>query len=843
MESEVPGKGAGTPVGVSGPAGVAGGAAPPPPPAAERFTISRSAAERIRGEFMAVLRKASPSQWQPDLFDTEVERWLLREVQRKLFEPRVRNGGKYERFVSERLEEISKNRGYGDRMRKIAYFASLAWRKVLPPENPRAASGHYYCRKAMSAKDQTRTAPSSDDCQSDYRLFQELRHRGAEEGNEELRWFGELMLGGKPEAIGDFRLDPLFLVLLPDGTTSRMVRLRNVAGEERSPIMLDADGFHSSQEFRRWLLRQGNFTWEGNQGEADALHEDVSRALAFTEVKMITEFGWHALNTKRGAEKPAGPILDGVWFYGDCAYRNGKRLQPDARGAYWLDGVGYEPSKEPREGRYFMGLPRLEPDTRLRDAVLELGAGSGEQGAEERKKEEGRRKKENAEAEAAEERRLLRGLWMELNRRLKETMGSDDAKTVIGAFVGYAAGPEIYAWRNAFPGLWLHGQRGSGKSTIARDLMRIWGFSLDAGLELKEGNNVTATGMAMALDQYSNLPVWADEWRRNVTKPDKTDMIHAAFNRGTAAKYGPGGVQRQIRTVWIVSGESTTGDSALRTRYPHIHVSARAREELAKQGVNHLEWFLRHREHFHHFGKFLMENRAEFVELVLELLRAYVADPEVGDDRIKLVNGVSFSAWTALNTMLEGEPVAVMAAFRKHSIEAMKNTEIETDEDLNINKFWTYLVVAFQAGEIPIEAFRVDVEMSKPNTEPGHPDRLWKRYLLYFQPDPVLSALQMWLVKQHETLPLGRSDLQKQLSVTPYWLQGKHTKRFPGAGITAKCWGIVMDEHPLGRQEVSDEEWAEYNRLRLAPQDGSIPSDPREGELFCIVNKVIKKEG
>ena len=71
-------------------------------------------------------------------------------------------------------------------------------------------------------------------------------------------------------------------------------------------------------------------------------------------------------------------------------------------------------------------------------------------------------------------------------------------------------------------------------------------------------------------------------------------------------------MQRQIRTMPIVSGESTSSDGATRSRYPHVMISQQ------KRLVNHFEWMQTHQEFFFLISRELLVRRREFVALTIK---------------------------------------------------------------------------------------------------------------------------------------------------------------------------------------------------------------------------------
>ena len=170
----------------------------------------------------------------------------------------------------------------------------------------------------------------------------------------------------------------------------------------------------------------------------------------------------------------------------------------------------------------------------------------------------------------------LGAFFRETCRRFYDTAGGMSGWLAVGAMLGYAAAPEIYAKQKNFPSVWISGQMGSGKSTFCSWLAALQGLALPMGMGLIS-KNVTAVGIACQLENYSNILLWLDEFRQHQIAADKEPMLRDCYGRQLAGKWTPDGKQRQIRTMTMVSGESTTSDAATRSRYPHVLISEQKR--------------------------------------------------------------------------------------------------------------------------------------------------------------------------------------------------------------------------------------------------------------------------
>jgi len=91
--------------------------------------------------------------------------------------------------------------------------------------------------------------------------------------------------------------------------------------------------------------------------------------------------------------------------------------------------------------------------------------------------------------------------------------------------------------------------------------------------------------------------------------------------------------------------------------------------------------------------------------------------------------------------------------------------------------------------------------------------------------------MKIFLGKQRVPMPLNQKDLQDQLSKNPYWVPSCK-KRLKSVG-NIWCWGVNLDLHPFGLQQATSEQLEAYFT------DDSL-GDPRQGELFAIVSKLLE---
>ena len=732
------------------------------------------------------------------------ENYITRQVDRMLYDPQLPNAGDKERKVIKRLEELAEQDW---ELKAWVHQAINDYRATLP-EDPRQAGRYYFCQPFRRSTDKE--------------LYELLRST-MRSPDAERRWFARLMLAGLPETVSDFKLDCLFLLRAPDGSVTRLVRLKNIKGEmSKGKNVGDSDvltpkEFCAPERLREWALGRGNFNWSGNQTALHLLQEDVGRDAAFRVMNQVFCCGWHALRPDAEESRISKEylVLPGIWFYEDCAFANGELIPPDRDGVVWYREEGYYLNPSGREAEFIQHRPRMYPRLKLKDCDLRIEDW------------------ENKPAGNREE-DLLRAFFRETCLKFRETVGGWEGALAMGAIFAYAAAPEIFRDFGMFPGLWVHGQAESGKTKFTSWLASLQGFFRQSGISVSG----TIVGLMQQAENYSNLLVWIDEFRDNMVDTAKLRILRDAPDRQTQPKWSPDGLLRKINTSYIVSGETTTSDAATRSRYPFIQIS----KEQRKKG--HLWWFEHHKQFFFVFWRAAMERRTEFVRVMMKVLREWVDNPSMAtmNDREKMVHGVGYSAFVAMVYLLESHDANELTEFRRCVMEHAVSASADVTSENYVNVFLTDMITAFKAGEIPHTCFRIESErLSHP---PGYPNQNggWTSYRLYIDYNAVLAALQIYLRHGGGNVTLKRKDLRDQLSRERGWIEGKLRKRFgPMKSRTSEaCWGILLDEHPMGFQCCPDDVY-EHWLLPLGP-DMERTDDPRKGPLYTLIAGIERYE-
>ena len=784
---------------------------------------------------------------QLEMFAEEEEQYIRQEVARKLWKPLLPNAGPREREFMRLLRKFSRDESLVVILKVRAGKYADALARCLPADEFIRKGkkfvtlpGCYYTRRPVTPK-------------TDKALFtaaMELLIEAGAKKDRDKKWLALYLIEGLPVPVSNFEMKCLYLLRGSDGRVTRLVQLMNTKGEVSKgdeiggADILPNDMGSGAEKFREYVQTVGNFTWgcEGGAGnsELQLMQLDVTEEAAYKEVKLIEYCGWHELKVSGPRVIiPGREILHGFWICAEGILTEpvgdekcGKIERPDEDGVNWYEGEGYAMSRKGRELDYIQGRPKWRPELTIDQVKFDTSDWEQPSGSD------------NDTAPASSEMYAtnpMGAFFREVCRRFYDTAGGMEGYLAVGGVMGYAAAPEIYAKQKNFPSEWVSGQMGSGKSTFCSWLSSLQGLVVPSGMGLIS-KNVTAVGIACQLENYSNILLWLDEFRQHQISADKEPMLRDCYGRQLAGKWTPDGKQRVIRTMTMVSGESTTNDAATRSRYPHVLISEQ------KRLANHYEWMQNHQEYFFFFFREMLYRRAEFVGLVMEEIETWMNDPALKKvpSREKVTHSVCYAAFAATARILGSHTAEEIVAYRHFlAIHATRAAD-DVASDVNVNVFIQDLIVAYNAGAIPNSCFRVEgTRMEHP---PGSPNQgLWWEYKLFIDYNQATSHLGIFLTKGRQTVTLRPKDLRDQLSRNDFFIHGKGgqlVKRFGPVGSTANApaWGILVDKHPLGYRKVSDED---LQAALLPDRDKTMDhvgmvfrescGDPRKGTLFAIV--------
>lgn len=253
--------------------------------------------------------------------------------------------------------------------------------------------------------------------------------------------------------VSNFTMRVLYLIV--GANPKRIVEIRNVHGRSTT-IDFSIEDLISIEKFKGRVESQGNYLFEGS-----AAH------LARIKNKLYT------------LEKPSieiarlGQYKDKFWAWANGIYTGDAFIPVDDKGMAEVAGEHY----------YIpvFGSTRADDDEDLRNYRKFLH-------------------RDNGTTFAAWSRQFVR-------------VYGDNARVGLAFYFFAIFSDIIFERTKAAPMLFLFGQRGSGKGTMANSIMALFGYPQDP---LMLGGASTVVGFMRKLGQFSNAIVWLDEYKNDI---------------------------------------------------------------------------------------------------------------------------------------------------------------------------------------------------------------------------------------------------------------------------------------------------------------------------------------
>lgn len=569
-------------------------------------------------------------------------------------------------------------------------------------------------------------------------------------------------LKGMPSAVTDCTLRCDYKKHGSDGQVMRLVRIKNCRNGKWSERLyeLNAASSCAPKNFREWGLGTGQCVWSGNQEALDTMLLDLDNSVEGRNIFEINSYGHH---------KPSS-----LWFFGDCAFSpEGHILEADTSNIIWHEGMGFQvdPSVEDRGTSFEQKAPLMLC----------------------------------AQETTPNEKLTAMDVFHNMGLDLLEIIGDYDAFIFIGTLASYAIAPELLKYYGGHPGAWLYGVRGGGKTTIARWGMRMWGYGHLDGIAIDD--RTTPVGMNRTLSQYSNLPVWFEEYRHSTVTPQKEAVLRGAFDRNSGAKGMPDGSNRtksaKVFTTPIVTGESSSSDAATRSRYTQFNIAkSRRRQDAGSRYVR----VQQECKHYYLIGRYILEHRDEFWKLCEPEIRQWWEENEavkqnVPDERVRYVYAVARAAFLSLAKMLDvfHDDLDHFDAACIHFAEiALQDVVDETF----VNQFWSDVVSGLRSNEIDLGFFEPAVVKINPDdgsltkATAAVNGKEWTE-ILFIAAKNVFDEYAVYMRKQGKTPKNELADMRRDIAREKYWLppptnsSRAHSARIKGA--TSKVWALVAE--------------------------------------------------
>lgn len=701
-----------------------------------------------RRVFQKAMNDARAPRQARELFPSESRRIIERKIANLFYKPNVPSGGDKE------LQFANQCTAAGEKEVARAY---------------RSIVGCYYDHEKLPTEAERKVAKEAAAAAS--RAVEQAQAAGL--NGAELRTLkikkraAWEIVKGVPAPASDFTAKCEFKLFSPEGKADFLIQLKNKSDPKWDGKLyrVTSEQLGRGPEWCCFILGTGKGVWTGGARLLTQLQLDFAHQCYMRDIYQINYYGYHYDSR--------------LWFFGDCAFSpNGDIIEADKYNVFWYAGIGYQ----------------------VDSSISERGT-TFEQGAPLMLSPHG----------AEPEDRNVAEVFHNLCFDMFNTIGGYDAWLMLGLTFAYAAAPELLKL-GGHPSLWMFGKMSGGKTTVARWIMRIWGFKELNGVGIDD--RTTPVGMNRFLAQYSCLPVWFDEYRSNHGDPQKEAVLRGAFDRNSGAKGLADHSNRtrsaKIHTSPIVTGEASSSDAATRSRFGHVNVNDRRRI-----GDGHARYVKMQAEckFYYLIGQFIMKNRPKFVKQTLETLEKWMSDDKIRkrivNDRVRFVYSAAWAAFTAVSRMFEGagaeERIGMEEAFQEalliHGEQALLNV---SNESFHI-RFWSDVISALQRGRIKIHFFRLRtvIRLDDGRLKETTPDNEQAEKVCYVAFKPVYDEYAQDLRARGESPRLDIGDLSREIAGEPYCLPrpkgGDRVHRCEIKGSKQSCWVLSLEKDESGK--------------------------------------------
>lgn len=833
----------------------------------EATGVWQQVAQDAASSFRQVLRQAVPEKQVCEVAQiSERAQWAIdRKLERVAHEPNIHAGSNYpdgeEQRTASRLRacvrEIRRRRKLIASGRELTGPAAVTFGPAaesvmgswlaLANLYEEMRGRMYFLKPIQEAK--SRGNPQNHDDGSNTMSHWRFRQTVARDaGDLETAWACALAAKGWPVRMSDFTIAPKFYLRKTDGELWRMCEMNNIhgvarRGESSGLIPIPSEALVSTDKFRKWLSVSGGFSFQEGNTPLQLFTEDLNHALAGRFTDEVAVHGWH--------EKSS------LWFTADCAFNgDGQVVLPNKHAVFWHQRKGWRLAVSMQTGEYVdcdknpqpmhHGACRMQPDK-----VLVRQGANGDATFKLRQLPDG--KSFVTEQDPA----VLRDLYLEVRRRMCDSLGGEDGAMAVAMMLMSAAGPEIYERYTQISGLCANGEHGHGKSTVGRWLMGLWGYRITGGVDLKK---TSIAGLHVAGQQYCYQPVWLEEFNARDDGSEVEESLKGWFDRTGGSKVG---ASRTVRAVAFVTGQTSFNRPATRERYAQILVHKEVRRRNPDgTPVNHFRWMQDHRDLFFAIGRHVLLHRKRFAALVLEQMNEWITDDTMQKfkERPRFVFASAWASLKALETLLGHTPSDEEDHdYFLHLVRRCSEAEQETRQRTEVDAWLADVLTAFHQGLFQRngaddlhKAFKVELVNRVSGTAPGTVNQKdWFSWQLYINPELVMRVLRQELRRGGEEVPLDKGDVKAQLGQRPCWVQQKRTVYLKGVGGSIRAWCLDLDKlTDHGYLAAGDDEVREAHTRwtqAVAQRDGMGANtrsywweDPRRGGYFAIVQALCK---
>lgn len=365
--------------------------------------------------------------------------------------------------------------------------------------------------------------------------------------------------------------------------------------------------------------------------------------------------------------------------------------------------------------------------------------------------------------------------------KIKESVGGYEAYAAAGWVIATIMSEYIFDEFKAFPILFCHGKRESGKSTFMRWVMAMFGIETE-GIGLAE---TSQNFIARSLSYYSSLGVWFDEYRNEPKITAKDGFFRSAYNRqysgkGTTTAFQTRGFD--VSATIAISGEELPRDNGLFTRCVILQMSAYKRDR---------KWYDWLNQNAHTFSGLIWYTIMEWYydeQRVRELIGT------VRDLKVALV-GKGVSDRTAENwAICAGSFHCVVKKdpeFIRWVEKACQETKLASEQEHLVNQFWEDLDYLISKSELGNKHFCTG---RNPKVADGVE-------VLYIWFPAVYTEWAMHYRKKTGREPFNKISILRNIREEPYFVANNIAKRF--GNDLRKALVIRLDRAPDEIKEVA----------------------------------------
>ena len=447
--------------------------------------------------------------------------------------------------------------------------------------------------------------------------------------------------GKKDVKISNFTISIVHTLFNERGHAERLCKFKSNYGDSDT-VVITPDIMASKMNFQKFCYEIGDYEFKGKEEDMQQIWRYIFMHQTGKTVFKLKHYGYHSDT--------------GIWFFGNGAYKDDRFFDADEDGIVWVDDVGYK----------------------LLDALTDM------------------------DSPTLSNNENVNITIQDIFEKMSLTIGSNNAKTIMGWGLGSFFMPEILQTWGVYPFLFLFGKQQAGKSTIANWISAFFGFE-QKGFNFHGSSTV---GIVRMTSQMGMIPVWLEEYRaKDPNISSKNNFLRNVYDRSTILK----GTKKEdeiktytSRSTLIISGEEHPKDAALISRC--IMLPVHRDEEKMKERALPYEWLQTHKGLFSAIGHSIITNKAslwpKIKSRIVDYMQTFSKEETIktGDRtriHLSILAGV---ADTLIGTSEE---------FSLHVGEMAESQELRVFNDQALNVFYEDVYNLISSGRITTKLFQI----------------------------------------------------------------------------------------------------------------------------------------